>query len=99
LPIQKLHSAALALVGWYLISPPVYHSDDYKAAWAVTNAPLSQWTSTSFDTATACETELANQQSINEHGTAHLKDPLSVAITKSEQMLMCIASDDPRLKN
>ena len=44
------HAAALALVGWYLMSPPIQAFKESPVP--ELSAPLSQWTSVSaFDTA------------------------------------------------
>ncbi|HYA35912.1 MAG TPA: hypothetical protein VEF03_09835, partial [Candidatus Binataceae bacterium] len=37
------HAAALALVGWYLITPPVVFDAQSKSTQVDQNAPLSQW--------------------------------------------------------
>jgi hypothetical protein len=95
------HTAALALVGWYLLSPPTYvgpYAGDSTKAFTNINAPLSQWTGSAFDTAAACETELASKQALDESGAAQHKVPLSVALGQSVKSMRCIASDDPRLR-
>ena len=50
------HAAALALVGWYLMMPPVIHEEDWQQQHVhPTTVPLSEWfTWNSFDTADAC---------------------------------------------
>lgn len=66
------HAAALALVGWYLMLPPV--SSDGRIQ---KDAPLSDWyIFSSFDTKEACEKERQ----------------------VSGVSAICVASDDPRLK-
>ena len=98
--MKPRHATAFAVVGWYLMSPPVYvapYTGDSTKAWTIIHAPLSQWTSAAFDTAAACETELASRQAMDARGTAERKDPLSVALHQSTSMMMCVASDDPRL--
>jgi hypothetical protein len=36
------HAAALALVGWYLMTPPI--TGDMKEVWINYKAPLDEWT-------------------------------------------------------
>ena len=87
------HVAALALVGWYLMLPPMVgnHTD--------TSAPLSSWRMTgSYDAAIDCRKEL--EDSIRDSYKA-LKDPhLPFTRSASLQFLdaACVATDDPRLK-
>jgi hypothetical protein len=85
--MKTRHVAALALMGWYLILPPITRSwwvgpERYDSA-----AQLSRWTiEQSFDKAGVCESarRAAQQQSpdaANRMGNA-----------------LCVASDDSRLK-
>ena len=86
-------AAALALVGWCLITPPLASvgnrwNAETREYDPFTNAPLSQWqTVLTFDTAEECRAELANQ-------TAKIQAscPTCTALAK------CVASDDPGLK-
>ena len=65
------HAAALALVGWYLMLPPLTKRgpDSYDLP-PDTSAPISKWTYSSvldhFDTEEECKTELTNRQSLVE---------------------------------
>jgi hypothetical protein len=53
--MEPWHAASLALIGWYLMMPPV---QDYGAP---PKTPLSQWDQAgAFDTAAACEAGLAD---------------------------------------
>jgi hypothetical protein len=85
--IKFRHTAALALMGWYLFVPPqtrIWWIGDkyYDAA-----APLSRWTvERSFDKAQVCE---AARLAIQEQ-SGDAANRMSHAI--------CIASNDPRLK-
>jgi len=96
------HAAALALVGWYLMQPPLDSGDRPDA-----KAPLSQWQeSGAFDNAAECNKErfdtikmyekmLADaQQSKASHDSVDMLQRASLAFWKAQ----CIASDDPRLK-
>ncbi len=50
------HAAALALVGWYLMVPPMAHEENWQPGGPPTTAPLSEWFIWKpFDTADACE--------------------------------------------
>ena len=49
------HAAALALVGWYLISPPVFENKKTGDEKILREAPLAHWdVRDSFDTAAEC---------------------------------------------
>jgi hypothetical protein len=84
--MKPRHAAVLALVGWYLLVPPLRHSgfDD--------SAPLSKWWAyKNFDTAADCANGLEemshrSEKYAREHGS---KD--------TSHKNRCIASDDPRL--
>jgi len=65
--MKPCYAAALALVGWYLMGPPLTSPDSDKYE---TQAPLSRWeTIASFDTAAQC--------------TARLKEIIRSAVTGS----------------
>jgi hypothetical protein len=90
-------SAALVLVGWYLMVPP----------WpAKTSTPLSQWIIVkSFDTAANCESGLHQQQVSARALAKHVEQgtsPLPKELPEFEAhwfWATCIATDDPRLKD
>ena|ERR1700733_11703725 len=105
------HAAALALVGWYLMLPPL------KEKSVVADAPLSEWKMVEgFDTAHDCESansslvEQAKKTSSQEERKfkASQGDKSSSQNLEALQQLYflevvvplqkCIASDDPRLK-
>jgi hypothetical protein len=87
--VMKLrHATALALVGWYLMTPP---PDNLKA-------PISAWEiSASYDTAEQCSLE---QQTFFDTAIKQRSLNLGKLRAGNEAMLhaQCIASDDPRLK-
>ena len=103
------HAAALALVGWYLVAPPIVHDPGRWHPNVV--APVNEWiVAKSFDSVADCEKR-------SEEDSKNAQDPQSlVSMTKqmnsmgagpvwhSDDLLMeminehCIASDDPRLK-
>jgi hypothetical protein len=76
------HTAAFALVGWYLLIPLKGHLD----------APMAYWEHYgSYDTAKEC---LKDQQHLFER----TKLPNSKITHKQAEESECIATDDPRLK-
>jgi hypothetical protein len=88
------HAAALALVGWYLMLPPMVgnHTD--------TSAPLNSWRMTaSYDAAIDCRKVL--EDSIRDSEKA-LQDPHLLPFTRAASLQFldaaCVATDDPRLK-
>ena len=79
------HAAALALVGWYLMVPPVRNGE-------IRNVPLPDWGHfDSFDTAKECRD--AGYDLIERTEKQGDKDRIM-----SAKAFECIASDDPRLK-
>ena len=83
------HAAALALVGWCLISPPPKGP----------TVPLAKWTHIgSFDTAVQCETRRAALADSYKNGRPA---PEGMTSEQAEDFVTsevrCIASDDPRL--
>ena len=102
------HAAALALVGWYLLIPPVFSpmgsnprsSNDLSA-------PLNRWDiwGNAFDSEVSCrkEKERLRAEAPRRLRFAHEhpdQDPNGniVAVSEAWQLAECIASDDPRLK-
>jgi hypothetical protein len=79
------HAAALALVGWYLMTPP----NDGRF-W---HGRLSEWMRKgTFDTQADCKHEISNGcLTLNQNGEIMHSGRLCKA--------RCIAIDDPRLKN
>src|SRR5271170_7451574 len=54
--MKPRHAAALALVGWYLMVPPMAQEEDWQPGGPPTTASLSEWFIwKSFDAADACE--------------------------------------------
>jgi hypothetical protein len=93
------HAAALALVGWYLMLPPLKlgQSGKYHPDFEV---PLNQWESyQSYDDAAKCEEDKARTL-IALQRVSHEFPADRSAATDAEQAVFgqCIATDDPRLK-
>jgi len=90
------HAAALALVGWYLMIPPI-KTDRHGLLDADWHAALSQWTTIqAYDTATGCKQDRAKfllkaMEDIKPTDT-------SVAWETAWDHSQCIATDDPRLR-
>ena len=93
------HAAALALVGWYLMTPnPI--SDPKLSGYPNLAAHLYEWQIyESFDTAKACQAEKEKltdkwMPEVNQSKTKQQKEKAFLWMTSP----VCIATDDPRLK-
>lgn len=85
LSLKFRHGAALALVGWYLMVPPLVGLNAYNS-----DAPLNTWKLfLSFDSAAECEAFAADRQ----------KNATDSDVRNAARESKCIASDDPRLKD
>ena len=103
--MKSRHGAALAIVAWYLMIPPINADNRVYAG-----APLSRWRkSVSFDSAKECEASLKdaieNPMTPSEYqaaADATLKakmHPLSKSeMTRRMEESVCVSADDPRLK-
>ncbi|MGD0671186.1 MAG: hypothetical protein ABSB13_03860 [Candidatus Binatus sp.] len=103
--MKSRHGAALAIVAWYLMIPPINADNRVDAG-----APLSDWRrSVSFDSADECKASLKdaieNPMTPSEYqatAQATLKArmlPLSQSeMTRRMQESVCVSADDPRLK-
>jgi hypothetical protein len=98
--MKPRHAAALALVGWYLIIPPL------KSEWTPNpDAPLSEWdiTGNTLDTAAACEKvraqvfALAKDIESGTPGFAVKDNNQRQFYVTAFRMVRCIATNDPRL--
>ena len=93
--MKPRHAAALALVGWYLMVPPM--EGDHTNP----SAPFSRWrmTAGSFDAASECRKALDDS---TRDAIKALKDPHILPFTREASLQFldaaCVASDDPRLK-
>jgi hypothetical protein len=95
------HAAALALVGWYLMTAPVTEQGAINQ-----DAALSEWTKAShFDAESDCdarrkekirdsedEVELAPKSEADEDGKRDADKDLNAALVSQ-----CVADDDPRI--
>lgn len=83
------HAAALALVGWYLLLPPLSTTvEELRAGDVPSLAKWRQWWA--FDTAKECEHERVQQAESS-------KTEGNVKASEAFFWSRCIASDDPRL--
>jgi hypothetical protein len=87
------HTAALALVGWYLMLPPI------PGGKLDVTAPLSRWEiQNTYDSAIDCQSSLGQ---IETEALAELQRPMA---NEKQQLVLrstsgtCVAEDDPRLK-
>jgi hypothetical protein len=102
--MNPCHAAALALVGWYLMLPPLQFvgpGNDYSLAIVDSAAPLSQWLPMmTFKTLQECDnfsTGLARnlRKSVKaERDKKDVETLIGIWLGKYQ----CVATDDPRLK-
>lgn len=87
------HFAALALVGWYLIVPPVFQHTTDKSYWVAEVSELSRWKVVdSFDSADDCRAAIADLPK------RAPSDMDAKTKTYVQSKALCISTDDPRLK-
>ena len=96
--MKPRHAAALALVGWYLMVPPILSngpSPSIVDARVGVEKPLSEWdVQDTFDSATECKRA---RQTLTAKTVAN--DPnLRALLEKADSLAQCVATDDPRLK-
>jgi hypothetical protein len=106
------HAAALALVGWYLITPPF--GIRIPGHYANSAAPLAKWRfynelhrrtpnrldkarAKEFDSKAACEAKRAELYPTLSVQGATVKERIEINRELGSQTI-CIATDDPRLK-
>jgi hypothetical protein len=94
-------AAALALVGWYLMAPPTYPGPNGSFV-TKTAVPLRLWQNIgSYDQVADCEDErrafldLKRTESASTFAKESSQVKLSIV---SSWSAICIAADDPRLK-
>jgi hypothetical protein len=96
------HRVALALVGWYLMTPPVVRSGFVTAE--EPSAPKSTWNiQRSFNTSAECHSArnkfLADPDKNVFYPAESAKTVRYKSLSKRKVEAECIASDDPRLKS
>jgi hypothetical protein len=81
------HAAALALMGWYLMVAPVEQTGPFVKV--DVKAPLKEWDAqATFDDKKVCENAR----------TEYLAYPPPCCGAVGEKAILCVASDDPRLR-
>ena len=106
--MKPRHAAVLAIVGWYLMVPPM-NEITLNAL-----APLSRWAiADSFDSASECRQALKQKKVIaddekkqrvaeDERRLQHSEPPSAnieqIAIEEQSRRSVCVATDDPRLR-
>jgi hypothetical protein len=110
LKLQSCHTAALALIGWYLISPPSTYDSRTQSFALLPNAPISKWkVIDSYDSAGDCNSvrdeiqkaahDPAALAQVNKETAKRGEPPLdSKFALESAHEAFCISTDDPRLK-
>jgi hypothetical protein len=96
--MKPRHAAALALVGWYLMTPPWSGPGKFND-----KAPLNQWQQAhAYDSATACEKGRYSTVKNFLKGHAPNGDMLNKETADYNAQLYaagrCVETDDPRLK-
>jgi hypothetical protein len=91
--MKPRHAAALALVGWYLMIPPItpdgtVHSDARLARWRIDG---------NFDSSASCEFMRDSLRRTTVLARRAQDPPMEVELAADHQAV-CIASDHPRLK-
>lgn len=89
------HAAALALVGWYLMMPPVYHDTGSIGS----KAPTAEWTVlTKFETEKACKKGRSDHDELIEEmsGSGYAREGKQLTELLSEAQ--CIDENDRRFK-
>jgi hypothetical protein len=91
--MKLCHAAALALVGWYLMTPPPPFDP---------STPLSKWTRMGkTEYASEAECTAVRQQlqtTFRDPGDIPPEHITATIMVKAMAHVLCIAADDPRLK-
>jgi len=107
--VKPRHAAALALVGWYLMMPPMYESKESpdpseervkvgnKGFEVNPSAAFSDWQiDSSYDAAKQCQT--ARLALLGNHRKSLAGESYDLLETFRRAEAHCVASDDPRLR-
>jgi len=91
------HAVAFALVGWYLLEPPLTNTG------VNIHAPLSEWNIVrTFDHADDCEQlldKIHSWKTLEELKRRDPKNTAGIGLAFAQALeTRCIATDDPRLK-
>jgi hypothetical protein len=97
--LKPRHAAALALVGWYLMTPPIDRAGSGGQFWVPANEPLSMWsTDRTFSSEDECKSALANLKQSHIYTGYSGRGDSEYAKDQQRQQAICVSTDDPRLK-
>ncbi len=102
------HAAALALVSWYLMKPPLYVPWTGRVRqwlgylpgdWEYDfDAPISKWSQVGeFESLDACHVEEERIADIARQDLTKSSDSQISKMDAANTSLLCVATDDPRL--
>ena len=87
------HAAAVALVGWYLMVPPVVGQGSGRNVW--NHAPLRKWErAATFDSEEVCNQRLRASRTVK----GPFENFTQALVAEQFSHGRCVRSDDPRLK-
>ncbi|HUO06098.1 MAG TPA: hypothetical protein VMU16_12955 [Candidatus Binataceae bacterium] len=99
------HTASIALVGWYLMLPPlIQNSNNSVSDFTLTDpkAPLSNWVKQgTFDSARECEEalqKLVTAAEANQDSEVVVMTISDLEKIRQARSAKCVDMDDPRLK-
>jgi hypothetical protein len=98
--VKPRHAAALALVGWYLLTPPF---DDLGRVNA--KARFSAWDNwDAYDSAVKCELDKAKiiglaKAKVGRHSASPRRAAADQSFLEAVLLGQCVAADDPRLES
>lgn len=96
--MKPRHAAALALVGWYLMVPPLTPGGGPHDI--LLHAPLSKWiVGEGYDTKAECESDLRESIKNMDRDANASADGLGAVMVVEYAHGRCMAPDDPRLKD
>jgi hypothetical protein len=96
--MKPLHPAALALIAWYLISPPLRADATGHVAGIDLAAPLSEWFSwKTLSSEEACEAEKKPLQAYAKQFHSR-SDPVYRYSADAMDAAKCVSSDHPPFK-
>jgi hypothetical protein len=105
--MKPRHTAALLLVGWYLLIPPVFSPmGEHHRSFNDLTAPINKWDIwAKFDSRASCEKE---KEKLGSQAPPRIKfatehpdeDPNGnvLAVSQAWQVADCVSSEDPRLR-
>ena len=109
--MRAWHAAALALVGWYLMVPPMSAGPAGSVGFVNENAPLKDWTQyLAFGSAQMCKAAsrdlrksvlrdcLVEQKYFGDFARNPDQEAAASSLVAEMARSNCIASDDPRLE-